>query len=79
MTWEHKENSVVSKCLKAALKGKLSPDGLTEEEHEIWAGEFMEKMACPSSEAIVFYADPRHRGIEVGMDGDRKFKHGLDK
>lgn len=65
MAQEHKENKPL--------------DDLTQEEHEFWADEFMEKMAHPKPKEIAFFAERCRMGLGVGLDEKGKFVHGSDK
>lgn len=51
-----------------ALAGLLAVDELTGDEQEEFFEGFAQKMATPSAEELVFWADRNRRGLGVGMD-----------
>jgi len=56
--------------IRSALEGKLSPEALTEEEHEVWLADFAESFAEPSEHSKTFFAERKSQGLGVGLDRD---------
>ncbi len=64
-----------NKRVKATLECHLAPSDLTDEEHEIWADVFMQKMVNPTPEEGAFFAERHRKGLGVGLDEGGSIVH----